>query len=80
MDEMRMTPYGSIMKGPPQMNTIKIVKDTVAMKMGGLVHKMPDGSMMLNSAMKKGGKVMKKPAKGSKAMKDKMAKLRAMKK
>ena len=79
MDEMRMTPYGSIMKGPPQMNTIKIVKDTVAMKMGGLVHKMPDGSMMLNSAMKKGGKV-KKPAKGSKAMKDKMAKLRAMKK
>ena len=59
MDEMRFTPSGSIMKGPPQMNTIKIVKDTVVMK--------------------KGGKVMK-PAKGSKAMKDKMAKLRSMKK
>jgi len=60
MDEMRYTPSGSIMKGPPQPNVIKIIKDTVAMK--------------------KGGKVMKKPAKGSKAMKDKMAKLRAMKK
>ena len=65
-----------ILKGLPQ-KMDKVIKDTVAMKKGGLVHMMPDGTMMANSAMRKGGKVL---AKGSKAMKAKMAKLRAMKK
>jgi len=48
-------------------------------QMGGKIpkgfHRMPDGSRMKNTAMKKG-----KPTKGSKAMKIKMAKLRAMRK
>jgi hypothetical protein len=57
------------------------IRDTVAFRKGGKVksHMMPDGSMMLDSAMKKGG-VVKKHKKGSKAMKDHMARLRAMRK
>ena len=77
-----------ILKGLPQypmgkrLRDIEVVKDQVnPMRMGGLVkkHMMPDGSMMLDSAMKKGG-VVKKHKKGSKAMKDHMARLRAMRK
>jgi hypothetical protein len=52
-------------------------------KKGGVVpkgmHMMPDGSLMKDSAMK-GKKKTKQPAKGSKAMKMKMARLRAMRK
>ena len=75
-----------ILKGLPQiiskrLKDIEVVKDQVnPMRMGGVVkkHMMPDGSVMLDSAMKKGGVVKHK--KGSKAMKDHMAKLRAMRK
>lgn len=54
----------------------------IPFKKGGVVgmkgmHMMPDGTMMKNSDMKK---KKAKPAKGSKAMKMKMAKLRAMRK
>lgn len=52
-------------------------------KKGGVVpkgmHMMPDGTLMKNSDMKK-KKATKGPAKGSKAMKMKMARLRAMRK
>lgn len=79
-----------ILKGLPQIISKRLkdsfdyldsIKDQVnPMRMGGVVkkHMMPDGSMMLDSAMKKGGKVKHK--KGSKAMKDHMKMLRKMRK
>ncbi len=56
------TQHGS-MDMPFNMKTGGKMKDKMGMKMGGM-HKMPDGKMMKDSAMKKGGMPMKdgKPA------------------
>jgi len=49
-------------------------------KKGGVVHMMPDGTLMKGKVHKAKKATKKQPAKGSKAMKLKMAKLRAMRK
>jgi hypothetical protein len=75
-------PLGTIIGGGLG-SAISPIARRLPFKKGGVVpkgmHMMPDGSLMKDSAMK-GKKKTKQPAKGSKAMKLKMARLRAMRK
>jgi hypothetical protein len=75
------SPIGGII-GSGLGSAISPLAKRIPFKKGGVVgmHMMPDGTMMKDSMMKGKKKAKKAPAKGSKAMKMKMARLRAMRK